>query len=180
MLSGVTLIVKRPRTYWLIDSRSRARSLSSLSLVIRGQASNNHRLLTEFSRARPSPSIAHTPWVRSVKRQKPRPQRRQVCASREPRTALQSSIFTVKSCESQGLSIILGAQPSKVTLFRSAISAPRPVYALSHFSTTVRARSGFGVHLARCCSKDRTRQPRRRPPPFPQIRTRDRALKPDR
>jgi len=98
MLSGVTLIVKQPRTYWLIDSRSRARSLLSLSLVIRGQASNNHRLLTEFSRARPSPSIAHTPWARSVKRQKPRPQRRQVCASREPRTALQSSIFTVKSC----------------------------------------------------------------------------------
>ena len=114
-------------TYWPVGSRSRARSLLSLSLVIRGQASDNHRLLTEFSRARPSPSIAHTPWTRSVKRQNPRPQRRQVCASREPRTAFQSSIFTMKSCVSQGFSIILtAAQPSEATLSCSVISAPLP------------------------------------------------------
>ena len=108
-------ICERQQVYWPVGSRSRLRSLSSFSLVIRGQASDNHRLVTEFSRGRPSPSVAHTPWERRAKRQNARPQRRQVCASREPRVALQSSIFTLKSCVSQRFSII----SSVVQIFQS-------------------------------------------------------------
>jgi hypothetical protein len=103
------------QVYWPVGSRSLLRSLSSFSLVIRGQASDNHRLVTEFSRVRPSESVAHTPWVRRAKRQNARPQRRQVCASREPRAALQSSILIVKSCVSQGFSIIFTSS----SIFRS-------------------------------------------------------------
>jgi len=103
------------QVYWPIGSRSRLRSLSSFSLVIRGHASDNHRLVTEFSRVRPSESVAHTPWARRAKRQNARPQRRQVCASREPRAALQSSILTAKSCVSQGFSIIFTSS----SIFRS-------------------------------------------------------------
>ena len=111
--------VKGSKSNWPVASRSRLRSFSSFSLVIRGQASDNHRLVTELSRGRPSPSVAHTPWERRAKRQNARPQRRQVCASREPRAALQSSIFTAKSCVSQRFSII----PSVATFQSDSVPA---------------------------------------------------------
>ena len=82
------------------------RSLSSFSSLTRGQACDNHCSLTEFSRGRLSPSIAHTACA-IVKLQNPRPQRRQVCASREPCVGLQSSIFTLKSCVFQRFSVII-------------------------------------------------------------------------
>jgi len=47
--------------YWLLDSRSRLRSLLSSSLKVRGQASDSHWFVTAFSRLWPSPSIADTP-----------------------------------------------------------------------------------------------------------------------
>ena len=73
-------IYERQQVYWPVASRSRLRSLSSFSLVIRGQASDNHRSVTELSRGRPSPSVAHTPWERRAKGQNARSQRRQMCA----------------------------------------------------------------------------------------------------
>ena len=51
-------IYERQQVYWPVASRSRLRSFSSFSLVIRGQASDNHRLVTELYRGRPSPSVA--------------------------------------------------------------------------------------------------------------------------
>jgi hypothetical protein len=82
------------------------RSLSSFSSLTRGQAYDNHCSLTEFSRGRLSPSIAHTACA-IVKLQNPRPQRRQLCASREPCVGLQSSIFTLKSCVFHRFSVII-------------------------------------------------------------------------
>ena len=103
----------------------------------------------------------------------------EVCGSREPRAALQSSILTTKSCVSQRFSMI----PSVATFQSDSVPASCQLatfrYALCRSSAMVQARSGFGVPAGRFNSKDLTRQLRWRPPPSPQTRTSGRALKPD-
>lgn len=124
---------------------SRLRSWSSLALTLRGHCSESHRSLTMLSSGRPSPSVAHAPRLWIVKQQNLRPQKRQVYASRDPRAADQSSIFTLKSWVSQKV-LIIDIQDSGTSRV-----APSTVYLLTaRLRTLPLFRAGSGSRRIFC------------------------------
>lgn len=100
-----------PRLYARIGLDSNLRSSSSLSRTSRGHSSESHRSLILLSNARHTASMANALRPSAANWQNWRPHLRQVYVSRDPRTADQSSILTIKSWVAQLLVACVIVQP---------------------------------------------------------------------